>query len=178
MAAANGQQSAPGDGASIDPVTKARTLSHMNKDHQKDLSLYLRHFNRLSAADAAGPELLDIDLTTMTIRSVSGTHAVAISPPMTSWADRRVRLAEMSITAHKALGLRDPTAVTISTWVPPRGFDFVVLGAVAFYFVCLAAVALGASPRGRRRGRRCWQCSSPTARACSSGLSRPLLCLC
>lgn len=90
----------------IDPTSKARTITHMNKDHSEDMSAILRHYSGLTEAQAAGAEMLDLDLVHMTIRAASsGIHSVAVVPPMADWSDRRTRLVDMTVEARTALGL-------------------------------------------------------------------------
>lgn len=143
------EMAAPG----IDPATKKRTIAHMNKDHTDDMSAILQHYSRLSASQAEGAEMLDLDLTAMTIRSASGVHTVPVTPPMDNWDDRRARLVAMTADARKALGLDDdghPAAGEASAssgtqpaaprYVPPRGTDFISLAGVSFYFLCAGLV--------------------------------------
>ncbi|KAJ9161017.1 hypothetical protein NKR19_g2700 [Coniochaeta hoffmannii] len=129
--------SIPNDGS------KERTLSHMNKDHQADLSAILRHqFGVVSP----NPVLEDISLSSLTITTDGGatTHVVPISPPMSSWSDRRARLVEMTLSARAALSLdAEGRPVVVKTFLPPSGFGAVVTAGVVFYFACFAAVRLG-----------------------------------
>lgn len=124
------------------------------------MSAILRHYSHLSAPQADGAEMLDLDLTTMTIRSASGVHTVPVTPPMDNWDDRRARLVAMTADARKALGLDDgdghaaaaaaPAAEQASSgpgsqpaaprYVPPRGTDFISLAGVSFYFLCAGLV--------------------------------------
>lgn len=148
---------------SIDPATKKRTIAHMNKDHTEDMSAILRHYSHLSAAEAEGAEMLDLDLTSMSVRSVSGTHTVPINPPMNSWDDRRAKLVSMTTDARKALGLDNdseeaashpaPATEHISPgpgpsappsaaprYAPPQGTDWISFAGVSFYFLCAGLV--------------------------------------
>ncbi|KAH8811603.1 hypothetical protein F5884DRAFT_782716 [Xylogone sp. PMI_703] len=86
---------------------KARIVSHMNAEHQESLTLYLRHFNKLSASSAAkNPILQDITPAEMTISTSDGkTHIVPFTPPMDSLSDARFRTVEMDTEARKALGV-------------------------------------------------------------------------
>lgn len=150
---------------SIDPVSKKRTIAHMNKDHTDDMSAILRHYSHLSATEADGAEMLDLDLTSMTVRSASGVHTVPFTPPMAAWDDRRARLVAMTADARKALGLDDdhddgghtaaaaPAAESTATnpspgstqpaaprYVPPQGTDWISFTGVTFYFLCAGLV--------------------------------------
>lgn len=143
----------------IDPVSKARTIAHMNADHRADLSAILRHFAGLSEADAAGPELLDIDLATLTVRcAASGaTHVVVpVVPPMAAWADRRARLVDMTTEARRALGITPEEAKSEGggqhsasvadaaapaptvVFYPPEGAGIVSFTGISLYFVSAA----------------------------------------
>jgi len=121
-----------------DAAAKSRVIAHMNKDHKEDLSLYLRHFKSLTPAEASNPEMTDVDLDSVTIRSASGTHTFAIHPPMKSWNDRRETLANMTYLARDAL---EPVA--IGMWTRPRGQDLLVASMVSFYFLCFGLVQGG-----------------------------------
>lgn len=141
----------------------------MNKDHTDDMSAILQHYSHLSAAQADGAEMLDLDLTTMTIRSASGVHTVPVAPPMDAWDDRRARLVAMTTDARKALGLEDnghgaaaaaeQTSASASPgpgpgpspgtqpaaprYVPPQGTDWISFAGVSFYFLCAGVVYAG-----------------------------------
>jgi hypothetical protein len=122
----------------------------MNKDHQEDMAAILQHHARLSATEAANPEMLDLDLASMMIRSASGVHTVAIAPPMDTWDDRRARLADISNKARGALGWEasghapsssssssaaaagGPPAEIPFHW--PRGADWVSFAGLALYW--------------------------------------------
>ena len=143
---------------SVDPATKKRTIAHMNKDHTDDMSAILQHYSHLSAPQAAGAEMLDLDLTAMSIRSASGVHTVPVAPPMGTWDDRRARLVAMTADARKALGLdegahraaaaAEETATSASPGaqpaaprhVPPQGTDWISFAGVSLYFLCAGLV--------------------------------------
>lgn len=127
-------QAAPSNDA-----VKARIMSHMNKDHTYELSNYLRAFNDLPASAARNPQLLDLTLDAMTIKSASGTHVVPIVPPMNSLADSRVRMVEMAQAALRQLGLSD---IRITTFAPPAGGGIISFTGVSFYFFCLVTLPL------------------------------------
>lgn len=139
----------------------------MNKDHTDDMSAILQHYSHLSVSQADGAEMLDLDLTAMTIRSASGVHTVPVTPPMNTWDDRRARLVAMTADACKALGLDDdgdghaaaaaaaaPAAEKTSMgsgsasgaqpaaprYVPPQGTDWISFAGVSFYFLCAGLV--------------------------------------
>ncbi|RYO93126.1 hypothetical protein DL766_004816 [Monosporascus sp. MC13-8B] len=118
---------------------KARIISHMNKDHTYELSHYLRAFNGLSASAARSPQLTDLTLDSMTIKSASGSHVVRISPPMGALSDARVRMIEMAQGAQKKLGLSD---IRISEFKPPAGPGVASFVGVALYFFCATTLGL------------------------------------
>ncbi|KAI2468408.1 hypothetical protein F4781DRAFT_269429 [Annulohypoxylon bovei var. microspora] len=118
---------------------KSRIVGHMNSDHAGELEEYLRAFNKLSASAAAGAQIADMTLASMTIKSASGTHAVAITPPLASAADARVVLVDMSMQAKQQLGL---SPIRVTTWTPPSGLGLLTFAGVALYFVCAATLPL------------------------------------
>ncbi|KAF3765681.1 hypothetical protein M406DRAFT_322042 [Cryphonectria parasitica EP155] len=145
-----------GSALEIDPVSKARTITHMNKDHAADMSAILRHHARLSEAQAADAEMLDLDLATMTIRSAAGVQHVALDPPMGTWSDRRTRLADMTIEARAALGLPPPAeggGAAAVAWYPPQGVGILSFTGVIWYFVSATLVLSGHA----RPGSGLWQ---------------------
>lgn len=154
----------------IDPVSKARTITHMNKDHAADLSAILRHRAGLSEAQAADAEMLDLDLATMTIRAGAGdnhhcAHTVAVDPPMATWNDRRARLIDMTLEARKALGLpisaeeqqhassesseSAAAAPVVIKWYPPEGADLVPFTIVLLDYVASLLVWTGQLAPGK-----------------------------
>ncbi|KAI1759121.1 hypothetical protein GGR53DRAFT_524120 [Hypoxylon sp. FL1150] len=122
----------------LNEAHKARIIGHMNKDHAKELTQYLRAFNGLSSSAARGAQLTEMTLDAMTIDSASGTHTVAITPPLGSAADVRVRLVDMSQRAQQQLGLSD---IQISTFTPPQGGGIISFLGVSLYVFCAATLA-------------------------------------
>lgn len=112
---------------------QARIISHMNGDHQRELSHYLRHYCGLSSSAAADAHMTDISLKSMTIKSHSGEYSVPFDPPLAAWSDVRPRVVDMDRVAREHLGISD---IYITAFAPPRGSDFIVFGGVVFYFVC------------------------------------------
>lgn len=135
------QRASPaGKALEIDPVQKARTITHMNQDHAADLAAILRHKSGLTEAQAAGAEMIDIDLAALHVRVVDSTgtptvHIVPIEPPMGSWGERRTKLVEMTLDARKALGVRD--------FYPPEGWGILSFAGVMWYFLSAAFVFSG-----------------------------------
>lgn len=146
-----------GNTLEIDPVSKARTITHMNKDHAEDMSAILRHYLGLSADQAAGAAMQDLDLATMTIRTDSGVHAVPVTPPMASWNDRRGRLVDMTVEARTALGLQvAPDSSEHAPggsgegvkFYPPEGLGILSFAGVSWYFLSAAFVFSGSVQPG------------------------------
>lgn len=129
---------ADSDPAAKEAAVKARVISHMNKDHAGELELYLRAFSGLSASGAANPQITHMYLDGLAIKSASGTHTVAIEPPLPNWGASRVRLVEMAQAALTKLDLSD---IKIDRYAPPAGFDLVVLFGITLYFVCAATLS-------------------------------------
>ncbi|KAK3941703.1 hypothetical protein QBC46DRAFT_381784 [Diplogelasinospora grovesii] len=149
--------------AQIPQASKARTIAHMNKDHQTDLSHILQHFCMVPPSMAENPEMVDIDLTSITIKCESMMYFVPINPPMASWDDRRQRLIDMTLAARSALGITPAEeedrgndnhgdSVVVKDFVPPRPQDWAVFVSVAFYFVCFAVVRSGMAESGTPLG--------------------------
>lgn len=132
----------------------------MNKDHTADMSAILRHYAGLTEAQAADPEMLDLDLATMTLRAGGDNHkihAVPVTPPMTTWADRRARLVDMTLAAKQALGL--PTTSSADQdhqqqqaappppppikWYAPEGADLVPFTVVFLDYLSSLLVVTG-----------------------------------
>ncbi|KAH9893679.1 hypothetical protein F4778DRAFT_748155 [Xylariomycetidae sp. FL2044] len=130
---------------SIDPAAKARIVGHMNKDHAGELKQYLRAFNGLSSSAASDPAITDMTLSTLTIRSRSGVHTVAITPPLSSLADARVRLVDMAQRAQAALGISD---LQVRRWTAPQPLGLSTLIGVVWFFLNYAALSAGALDAG------------------------------
>ncbi|KAI2620832.1 hypothetical protein GGS21DRAFT_541840 [Xylaria nigripes] len=118
---------------------KSRITSHMNKEHAADLKRYLRAFNGLSSSAAANAQLVDVSLETMTIQSASGLHTIRISPPMKSFADARVRLANMAGEALSILGLSD---IQINRFQGPTGGGYLFFAFLFLLYISTVVVAL------------------------------------
>jgi hypothetical protein len=97
-----------------DDAARARIISHMNASHAESLSAYLQYYNRVPLSAASKPTMVDISLSSMIIRDASQrSHTVRFSPPLTSFADARVRTVAMDAAARRALGVR------ITAYEPP-----------------------------------------------------------
>lgn len=120
-----------------DVARKDRIISHMNREHTRELSHLLRHYNRLSSSQAAKPSLRDISLETMHIRAGGLNHDVTFTPALKSWDDVRTRLVEMDATSRGALGISD---VYVTEYRPPHGLGLAFFIGVVSYFC--SAIAL------------------------------------
>jgi hypothetical protein len=117
---------------------KARIITHMNSQHTRELSHYLRHYVGVSPrAAAASPKIHDLDFNSMTIKTSNNTYVVPFHPALSSWADARPRIIAMDETAREALGLSN---IYITEYVMQRGFDYIPFVGVVFYFVCAAGL--------------------------------------
>ncbi|KND94039.1 hypothetical protein TOPH_00923 [Tolypocladium ophioglossoides CBS 100239] len=123
--------------AAADEERRDRIVSHMNRSHTRELAHYLRHFAGASRRAASSPSLRDVTLQGMRIRAGGNDYAVPFTPPLDTWNDVRGRIIEMDATARRGLGISD---VYITEYVPPRGFEIVVFGAVIFYFSSVASL--------------------------------------
>jgi hypothetical protein len=120
-----------------DDAIKTRIISHMNSSHSSSLSDYLQHYNNVPLRAASSAVLIDISLSSLSIRDGSNTiHTVPFSPPLASFADARPRTVAMDTTARHALGPR------IVTYDPPRGplAIGIVVGCTLFYSLMVTRV--------------------------------------
>lgn len=124
---------------SADDARKKRIVSHMNQEHTREISHYLRHYAHLPAGAASSPATMrDVDLGGMTIRSRDGRdHFIPFTPPLAGWGEVKDRVVEMAAEARGALGLSD---VVIEGYTLPEGFGIIVTGSVLFYFLCAATL--------------------------------------
>ncbi|KAL0941191.1 uncharacterized protein CTRU02_203954 [Colletotrichum truncatum] len=122
--------------AASDGAPRNRIMAHMNGDHKRELSLYLRHYHGLSRAAASSPWLKDINFEGMTIAAggLGGKEFfIAFDPPLKSWADARPAVVEMAHVSQKALGFSD---ITVSHFEAASGAALATFIGVAFYFFC------------------------------------------
>ncbi|VUC35187.1 unnamed protein product [Clonostachys rosea] len=119
---------------------RQRIIKHMNDDHLESLQLYLRVYCGVPEATAkSGCELVDVSLSSLLIRTGDGKeHTVQFAPPLDAWGEIRPRLVEMDALARAKLGIapldNDPDSIVITEYVPPKGFDLVVLCSICWYF--------------------------------------------
>ncbi|KAL2822854.1 hypothetical protein BJX63DRAFT_209 [Aspergillus granulosus] len=121
-----------------DDSRKAFIIKHMNANHSRSLSLYLRAFCGLSESASASPTLEDVRLDDLVISTPNGgRYTIPFSPPLDTLAGARPRVVAMHKDALRRLGLSD---IKITTYAPPRG------GQIIGFALCLA-VFLGYSRR-------------------------------
>ncbi|KAL5594012.1 hypothetical protein BROUX41_001064 [Berkeleyomyces rouxiae] len=127
-----------------DSDIKARIVSHMNRDHARELTHYLRAFSGLSARAArANTTLADVSLDKLTLTTTAAgrihTHTIALEPPLASLTEMRTRLIEMDTSARAQLGGISDIAMT-GCYSAPRGVDALVFFLVATYYMQWAAL--------------------------------------
>lgn len=121
-----------------DQARRENIITHMNRTHQRELSHYLRHYNKLSASAARSPTMANVSWERMLLRTRDGVdHTVPFTPPLTAWDEIRPRVVAMDVAARKSLGISD---IQVTAYEPPRGFDHVVFGGVLLYFCCVASL--------------------------------------
>ena len=121
--------------AESDLERRDRIITHMNKEHVKEQTYYLRHFCNLSKSAASSPQLINLTFKGLTIRTGDGkTHTVPLTPPLQSWDEIRPRVVAMDESARKGLGISD-IRIKEHRW-PDRFFDRLLFFAVSFYWFC------------------------------------------
>lgn len=123
--------------ASADAVRQNRIISHMNKDHTRELTHYLRHYVHLSANAASQPTMRDVNLQGMIISAHGKDYSIPFAPALESWAEVKGRIIEMDVIARENLGISD---VYVTEYALPEGVEAVIFAAIAGYFVCLASL--------------------------------------
>jgi hypothetical protein len=134
---------------------KARILSHMNADHADSLEDYLKFYNGINVAPQSA-KLVDLNLDSMKIEYRDGSDAfkssiVKINPPMSSYAESRVKLVAMAEEAtgksfHQPPDLPPPAPVptmAIPTkksigYSPPGIAGLITTAAICFGFWALS----------------------------------------
>lgn len=111
---------------------KERIISHMNREHTRELRHILQHYNGLKASHTKNASMRDISLESMRILAGGLNHTVPFTPVLKSWDQVRQRLVDMDADARKALNISD---IYVNQYLPPSGADWVVFTAVSFYFV-------------------------------------------
>lgn len=136
IAAAGAPAAAVSSSSNGAPAPRDRIMAHMNQDHQRELSLYLRHYAGLSRQAASEPWLKDVTTEGMTIAAggLGGKEFfIAFDPALSSLADVRPAVVEMARVSREALGYSD---ITVTHFEAASGFALVVFISVAFYFFC------------------------------------------
>ncbi|KAK3314693.1 hypothetical protein B0H66DRAFT_563405 [Apodospora peruviana] len=146
----------------IPPAAKERTISHMNKDHAADLQHILQHYNKLPASACQNVQMVDMDLSSLTLTTSAlggakeslATYTVKIDPPMAAWNDRRARLIEMTMAARSVFGIATPETSpdhsspdqsigSRMTYHLPRGAEWISAVGVTVYFLSFFLVRAG-----------------------------------
>ncbi|KAL2868872.1 DUF2470 domain-containing protein [Aspergillus lucknowensis] len=101
-----------------DDSRKAFIIKHMNTDHSRSLSLYLRAYCSVSKSAAASPTLEDVRLTDLIISTPNGSrYIIPFKPPLSDLSETRPRVVAMHKESLRRLGLSD---TKITTYAPPR----------------------------------------------------------
>ncbi|KAL4891655.1 putative integral membrane protein [Aspergillus ambiguus] len=110
-------------------MEKNPILHHMNKDHQRSLSMYLQVYCGVSGRDAQSAQLEDITLDDLLLRVANGTrYTIPLTPPLKSLSEARPRVVAMHKHCLEKLGL---SSVVITEYRAPRGMHAVI------FAVCL-----------------------------------------
>ncbi|KAL2842774.1 hypothetical protein BJY01DRAFT_216352 [Aspergillus pseudoustus] len=113
-----------------DASRKPFIIKHMNADHSRSLSLYLRAYCNLSTKAAASPNLEDVRLDDLVISTPKGgRYTIPFTPPLKDLTETRPRVVAMHNESLRRLGLSD---TKITTYAPPRG------GQIIGFALCLA----------------------------------------
>ena len=121
----------PSSSNPTDPQTlafKTRILTHMNADHADSLALFARHYCRLPTSQASTARLTDVELSHLVLSTstsfenyntnrTTARNYIPLTPPMSSFADARTRLASMHNDALAALDLSD---IPVTHYQPPQ----------------------------------------------------------
>jgi hypothetical protein len=127
------------ESTSRDVAAKERIMKHMNADHQKTLSYYLRNYHHLSTAAASSATMQDITLSSITLLASAKTYTVPIFPPLKSLGEARTRLIEMDIQSRTALNI---SCIEITEYIPPQSiFHRTIFGLCVFTMVVFATRA-------------------------------------
>jgi hypothetical protein len=133
----------------IDPARKSRIIDHMNNDHSSDISMYLQFYSKLPESQADTGRLDDMTLDGMTlVTNPSATSTVTtfipFKTPLSSAADARNVLVEMSGDAAEGLGL---SKVKVDSYKAPSPvgyfFGFGFLASLVIFAVPEPFLAVG-----------------------------------
>ncbi|KAL5339057.1 hypothetical protein BJX70DRAFT_177383 [Aspergillus crustosus] len=105
-----------------DASRKAFIIKHMNNDHARSLSLYLRAYCAVSARAAQNPVLEDLRLTDLVISAQGTRYTIPFDPPLTSLTETRPRVVAMHKESLHRLNLSD---TIVTEYVPPKGAQYV-----------------------------------------------------
>ncbi|RDW70594.1 DUF2470 domain-containing protein [Aspergillus mulundensis] len=108
--------------ADTDASRKAFIITHMNNDHARSLSLYLRAFCGLSERASQSPKLEDLRLTDLVISAQGSRYTIPFDPPLQSYAETRARVVAMHKDALEKLDLSD---FKLTKYSPPKGGEWI-----------------------------------------------------
>lgn len=99
-------------------MSKTTIITHMNKDHQRSLSMYLQVYCGVSAREAQSAQLADITLDDLLIVANNTRYTIPLTPPLASLSEARPRVVAMHQHCLQKLGL---SPVVITEYRAPRG---------------------------------------------------------
>lgn len=108
-----------------------KAITHMNNDHSRSLTLYLRAYCSVSPRAAESATLEDLRLEDMVISAQGTRYTIPFDPPLNSYSDLRPRVVAMHKEALSRLSLSD---TKITTYAPPKG------GQCVGFTLCLAVL--------------------------------------
>ncbi|KAL5359654.1 hypothetical protein BJX96DRAFT_148840 [Aspergillus floccosus] len=104
-------------------MSKTTIITHMNKDHQRSLSMYLQVYCGVSAREAQSAQLADITLNDLLIVANKTRYTIPLTPPLTSLSEARPRVVAMHQHCLQKLGL---SPVVINEYRAPRGVQSLI----------------------------------------------------
>ncbi|KAL4778946.1 hypothetical protein BJX76DRAFT_342123 [Aspergillus varians] len=116
-----------------DQSRKAFIIKHMNTDHARSLSLYLRAYCAISPRAAQSPTLEDLQRTEMIISAQGARYIIPFTPPLTSLSETRARVVAMHKESLRRLNLSD---TKVTTYIPPQGTQLVGFALWLAVLVC------------------------------------------
>ncbi|KAL3470573.1 hypothetical protein BJX99DRAFT_239275 [Aspergillus californicus] len=111
---------------------KAFIIQHMNADHSRSLSLYLRAYCTVSKKASQSPTLEDIRLADMIISAQGSRYVIPFDPPLKSLAETRARVVAMHKESLRRLNLSD---TKVTKYAPPRGGEIIGFAIIFAAFV-------------------------------------------
>ncbi|KAL4886754.1 hypothetical protein BJY04DRAFT_76959 [Aspergillus karnatakaensis] len=126
-----------------DASRKAFIIKHMNNDHARSLSLYLRAYCAVSPRAAEKPTLEDLRLTDMVISAQGTRYTIPFDPPLTSFTETRPRVVAMHKESLSRLNLSD---TVLTEYLPPKPTEYIP------FALCLAVLVGYARPQNFQPG--------------------------